>query len=43
MQTAVNALASYYTAYGSRPIPPKVKERLEKEFKMVEVALKRGS
>lgn len=42
MQTALNSLAGYYTAYGSRPIPEKLKNRLNDEFKQVEIAIKRG-
>lgn len=30
MQTALNALAGYYTAYGSRPIPEKLKNACNK-------------
>lgn len=41
MQTAVNALAGYYTAYGSRPIPPALKARLKQEFNVVELSLKK--
>jgi photosystem II Psb27 protein len=41
MQTALNALAGYYTSYGSRPIPDKLKKRLKQEFKQVEFALQR--
>lgn len=42
MQTALNALAGFYTSYGNRPLPEKLKKRLLQEFKQVEVALKRG-
>ncbi len=42
MQTALNSLAGYYSAYGSRPIPEKMKTRLNDEFKQVELAIKRG-
>lgn len=42
MQTALNALAGYYTAYGSRPIPEKLKKRLQQEFKQVQFAIERG-
>jgi len=42
MQTAVNSLAGYYTAYGSRPIPEKLKNRLKIEFKQAKVAVERG-
>ena len=42
MQTALNALAGYYSSYGIRPLPDKLKKRLREEFKQVEIALKRG-
>lgn len=42
MQTAVNSLAGYYTSYGNRPLPDKLKTRLNQEFKQVEFALKKG-
>ena len=42
MQTALNALAGYYSSYGIRPLPDKLKKRLQEEFKQVEIALKRG-
>jgi photosystem II Psb27 protein len=42
MQTALNSLAGYYTSYGNRPIPEKLKQRLLQEFKQVETALQRG-
>ena len=42
MQTALNALAGYYSSYGVRPLPDKLKKRLAEEFKQVEIALKRG-
>ncbi|MEA5508927.1 photosystem II protein Psb27 [Crocosphaera sp. UHCC 0190] len=42
MQTALNSLAGYYTSYGSRPIPEKLKTRLKQELKQAEVAVKRG-
>jgi photosystem II Psb27 protein len=42
MQTALNALANYYTsAYATRPIPEKVKDRVSQEFAQVERALRR--
>lgn len=43
MQTAVNSLAGYYTSYGNRPLPEKLKKRLAQEFRQVELSLKRGS
>jgi photosystem II Psb27 protein len=42
MQTALNALAGYYSSYGIRPLPDKLKKRLEQEFRQVEVSLNRG-
>ncbi|ACK69747.1 photosystem II protein Psb27 [Gloeothece citriformis PCC 7424] len=42
MQTALNALAGYYTTYGSRPLPEKLKNRLKQEFKQVQFALEKG-
>jgi photosystem II Psb27 protein len=42
MQTALNAIAGYYSSYGNRPLPDKLKNRLAQEFKQVEIALKRG-
>ncbi|OLP18210.1 photosystem II protein Psb27 [Leptolyngbya sp. 'hensonii'] len=43
MRTALNALAGHYSSYPNRPIPQKLKNRLEQEFDQVEQALKRGS
>jgi len=43
MQTAMNSIAGYYTSYGSRPLPDKLKNRLEQEFQQVELAIKRGA
>ena len=42
MQTALNAIAGYYSSYGNRPLPDKLKKRLSQEFKQVEISLKRG-
>ena len=42
MQTALNSLAGYYSSYGNRPLPEKLKKRLLQEFKQVQIALKRG-
>ena len=42
MQTALNALAGYYGSYGNRPLPEKLKKRLNQEFNQVEISLKRG-
>ncbi|HEY9866969.1 MAG TPA: photosystem II protein Psb27 [Candidatus Obscuribacterales bacterium] len=43
MRTALNALAGHYSSYPNRPIPDKLKERLEQEFKQVEAAVSRGA
>jgi photosystem II Psb27 protein len=43
MQTALNSLAGFYTNYGNRPLPEKLKKRLAQEFSQVELAVKRGS
>ena len=42
MQTALNAVAGYYSSYGNRPLPEKLKKRLTQEFRQVEISLKRG-
>ncbi len=42
MQTALNSLAGFYTSYGNRPLPEKLKKRLTQEFKQVEFALNKG-
>ncbi|MEL7009391.1 MAG: photosystem II protein Psb27 [Cyanobacteria bacterium J06588_4] len=42
MQTALNAIAGYYSSYGNRPVPQKLRNRLNDEFKQVEISLKRG-
>ncbi|WP_088891594.1 photosystem II protein Psb27 [Leptolyngbya ohadii] len=41
MRTALNSLAGHYSSYPNRPVPQKLKDRLETEFKQVEAALKR--
>ncbi|MEO3703636.1 photosystem II protein Psb27 [Trichormus azollae] len=42
MRTALNSLAGHYSSYPNRPIPEKLKNRLELEFDRIELALKRG-
>ncbi len=42
MQTALNSLAGYYTSYGNRPLPEKLKSRLKQEFNQVEFSLTKG-
>ncbi len=41
MRTALNAIAGHYTNYPNRPLPEKVKTRVEQELKQVELSLKR--
>ncbi|GBE93324.1 photosystem II protein [Nostoc cycadae WK-1] len=43
MRTALNSLAGHYSSYPNRPVPQKLKTRLEQEFQQVESALKRGA
>ena len=43
MRTALNALAGHYSSYPNRPVPKKLQDRLEEEFKQVESALRRGA
>jgi photosystem II Psb27 protein len=43
MQTALNGLASHYSSYPNRPLPEKLKARLAREFKQVEISLRRES
>lgn len=43
LRTALNGLAGHYSSYPNRPVPDKLKNRLEQEFKQVEAALKRGA
>ncbi|MFE1744569.1 photosystem II protein Psb27 [Coleofasciculus sp. H7-2] len=41
MRTALNSLAGHYSSYPNRPLPEKLKNRLEQEFQQVETALRR--
>ncbi|MBE9034644.1 photosystem II protein Psb27 [aff. Roholtiella sp. LEGE 12411] len=43
MRTALNSLAGHYSSYPNRPVPQKLKNRLEKELQQVETSLKRGA
>jgi photosystem II Psb27 protein len=43
MRTALNSLAGHYSSYPNRPVPQKLKDRLQEEFLQVESALKRGA
>lgn len=43
MRTALNSLAGHYSSYPNRPVPQKLKTRLEQEFSQVELALRRGA
>ena len=42
VRTALNSLAGHYSSYPNRPVPEKLKARLEREFQQVELALRRG-
>jgi photosystem II Psb27 protein len=42
MRTALNSLAGHYSSYPNRPVPEKLKKRLQLELQQVEAALKRG-
>jgi photosystem II Psb27 protein len=43
MQTALNSLAGYYSSFGNRPLPDKLKKRLQQEFKQVELDIQRNT
>ena len=43
MQSALSSLEGHYSSYPNRPVPDKLKKRLEQEFKQVELALRRGT
>ncbi|MEB3292783.1 MAG: photosystem II protein Psb27 [Synechococcales bacterium] len=43
IRTALNSLAGHYSSYPNRPVPDKMKKRLEDEFRQVEIALNRGA
>ena len=43
MRTALNSLAGHYSSYPNRPLPEKLKNRLEQELQRVENALRRGA
>ncbi|MBW4601716.1 MAG: photosystem II protein Psb27 [Calothrix sp. FI2-JRJ7] len=43
MRTALNSLAGHYSSYPNRPVPEKLKTRLQQELKQVESALQRGA
>jgi photosystem II Psb27 protein len=43
MRTALNSLAGHYSSYPNRPVPQKLKDRLETEFKQIELAINRGA
>lgn len=43
MRTALNSLAGHYSSYPNRPVPQKMKDRLEQEFKQIEASLERGA
>lgn len=41
MDTALNSLAGHYSSYPNRPLPEKLKKRLNQEFRQVEAAVNR--
>lgn len=41
LRTALNSLAGHYSSYPNRPLPEKLKNRLELEFSQVEASLSR--
>lgn len=43
IRTALNSLAGHYSSYPNRPVPQKMKDRLEQEFKQAEQAIARGA
>lgn len=43
MRTALNSLAGHYASYPNRPVPQKMKNRLEQEFKQIEATVERGN
>lgn len=43
MRTALNGLAGHYSSYPNRPVPEKLKQRLELELNQVESALRQGA
>jgi photosystem II Psb27 protein len=43
MRTALNSLAGHYSSYPNRPVPQKLKDRLETEFKQIELSINRGA
>lgn len=43
IRTALNSLAGHYSSYPNRPVPEKLKNRIDQELRQVEAALKRGA
>jgi photosystem II Psb27 protein len=43
MRTVLNSLAAHYASYPNRPVPDKLKERLELELSQIESAIDRGA
>lgn len=41
MATALNGLAGHYNSYPNRPLPQKLKDRLDQEFEQAKISLKR--
>jgi photosystem II Psb27 protein len=42
MRTVLNGLAGHYSSYPNRPVPAKLKQRLELELNQIENALRQG-
>lgn len=42
IRTALNSLAAHYSSYGNRPLPEKLKTRLEQQLNQIESALRQG-
>lgn len=43
LRTALNSLAGHYSSYPGRPLPEKLKNRINEQLDQVELALKRGN
>lgn len=43
MRTVLNSLAGHYSSYPGRPLPEKLKNRINEQLDQVELALRRGN
>ncbi|MCS6782170.1 MAG: photosystem II protein Psb27 [Gloeomargarita sp. SKYBB_i_bin120] len=43
LRTVLNSLAGHYSSYPGRPLPEKLKNRINEQLDQVELALKRGN